>query len=120
VATVENQTCIQTIKEQMAGEQMKYTMYQGMGDHEAARCCISKIESLTEKLTAIRAAPSARKARPVAEVDLTGEELSLNKAPTSEEVDLTHVEVDDSSEVEEAEDSEAEKDVEEVYTAAEV
>jgi hypothetical protein len=36
VATVENQTCIQTIKEQMAGEQMKYTMYQGMGDHDVA------------------------------------------------------------------------------------
>jgi hypothetical protein len=36
-------------------------------------------------------------------------------------VDLTHVEVDDSSEVEEVEDSEAEEqDVEEMYTAAEV
>jgi hypothetical protein len=117
VATFENQTCIQTIKEQMSGEQMKYTIYQGMGDHDAARCWISKIESLTEKLAAIRAAPSARHARaveeacPVEEVDLTGEELSLNEAPTNEEVDLTHVEVDDSLEVEEAEDSEAEEDV---------
>jgi hypothetical protein len=51
---------VQTIKEQMAGEQMKYTMYQGMGDHDAARCCISQIETLTEAVAAIRAAPSAR------------------------------------------------------------
>jgi hypothetical protein len=41
-ATVENQTHVQTIKEQtMAGVQMKYTMYQGMGYHDAARLCIS-------------------------------------------------------------------------------
>jgi hypothetical protein len=80
----------------MAGEQMKYTMYQGMRDHYAARPCISQIETLMEELAAIRAAPSARQARPVEEVDLTGEELFLNKAPTNEEVDLTHVEVEDS------------------------
>jgi hypothetical protein len=26
----------------MTGEQMKYTMYQGMGNDDAARCCISQ------------------------------------------------------------------------------
>jgi len=68
------------------------------------------------ELAAIKAAPIAKEASPVEEVDLTGEELCLNKASTNEEVDLTHVEVDDSLEVEEAEDSEAEKDVEKMYT----
>jgi hypothetical protein len=86
VAEVVNQTRVQTIKEQMAGEQMKCTIYQGMG-----------IE-----------ARAAEEECPVEEVDLTGED---------QEVDLTHAEVDESSE---AEDSEAEQDVEEMYTAAEV
>jgi hypothetical protein len=78
---------------------------------------------------AIRAEPSARKARavaaqivederPVEEVDLTGEDLFLNKAPANQEADLTHAEVDDSSEAED--DSEAVQDVEEMYAAAEV
>jgi hypothetical protein len=69
------------------------------------------------ELAAINAAPFAKEASPVEEVDLTGEELYLNKASTNEEVDLTHAEVDDSAEVE---DSEAEQDVEEMYTAADV
>jgi hypothetical protein len=47
----------------------------------------------------------------------TGEDVFLNKALANEEVNLTHAEVDDISE---AEDSEAEQDVEEMYTAAEV
>jgi hypothetical protein len=78
---------------------------------------------LQAELAAIRAEPSAREAcaiddqHPVEEVDLTGEDVFLNKAPENEEVDLTHAEVDDSLE---AEDNEAEQDVEEMYTEAEV
>jgi hypothetical protein len=124
VSEVANQTRVQSIKEQMAGEQMKRTIYQGMGDDDAVRRCISQIERILQaELAAIRAEPRAREAPaiedkpPVEEVDLTGEDVFLNKAPANEEVDLTHAEVDDSSE---ADDSEAEQDVEEMYTATEV
>jgi hypothetical protein len=96
----------------MTGEQMKYTMYQGMGNDDAARCCISQIEILTAELAAIRAR-AVEDECPVEEVDLTGEDVFLNKAHTNEVVDLTHAEVDDSSE---AEDSDAEQDAEEMYT----
>jgi hypothetical protein len=117
VSELANQTRVQTIKEQMAGEQMKYTMYQGMGDHDAARRCISQIETLQAELAAMRTEPQPRAAEardakdqcPVEEVDLTGEE---------QEVDLTHAAVDDSTEAED--DSEAVQDVEEMYAAAEV
>jgi hypothetical protein len=122
VAKVANQTHVQSIKEQMAGEQMKCAIYQGMGNDDAVLPCLAQIEILQAELAAIRAEPSARKggaveALAVEEVDLTGEDAFLNKAPANEEVDLTHAEVDDSSE---AEDSETEQDVEEKYTAAEV
>jgi hypothetical protein len=115
-AIVENQTRVQIIKEQMAGEQMKCSICQGMGDDDAVRHCLSQIEILQAELAAIRAEPSAREAcavedqRPVEEVDLTGESVFLNKAPANKAVD-------DSLE---AEDSEAEQDVEEMYTATEV
>jgi hypothetical protein len=107
----------------MAGEQMKCTIYQGMGNDNAVLRCLSQIEILQAELAAVRAEPTAGKARAVEEerlveeVDLTGEDLFLNQAPSNEEVDLTHVEVDDSSE---AEDNEAEQDVEEMYTTAKV
>jgi hypothetical protein len=123
VAEVANQTLVQSIKEQMAGEQMKCTIYQGMGNDNAVLRCLSQIEILQAELAAVRAEPTAGKARAVEEerlveeVDLTGEDLFLNQAPSNEEVDLTHVEVDDSSE---AEDNEAEQDVEEMYTTAKV
>jgi hypothetical protein len=115
-ASIENQTRVQTIKEQMAGEQMKCSIYQGMGDDNAVRHCLSQIEILQAELAAIMAEPSAREACAI-EDHCPVEEAFLNKAPANEEVDLTHAEVDDSSD---AEDSEAEQDVEEMYTAVEV
>jgi hypothetical protein len=129
VAEVVNQTLVQSIKEQMAGEQMKCTIYLGMGNDDAELRCLSQLEILQAELAAVRAEPTARKAcaveeeRLVEKVDLTGEDSFLNQAPSSEEVDLTHVEADDSSKVDdssEAEDNEAKQDVEEMYTAAEV
>jgi hypothetical protein len=79
--------------------------------------CLAQIEILQAELAAMRTEPQPRAigARdtedecPVEEVDLTGEE---------QEVDLTHAEVDDSSEAED--DSEAVQDVEEMYAGAEV
>jgi hypothetical protein len=117
VSEVANQTRVQSIKEQMAGEQMKCTIYQRMGNDDAVLCCLAQIEILQAELAAMRTEPQPRAvgARdtedkgPVEEVDLTGEE---------QEVDLTHAEVDDSSEAED--DSEAVQDVEEMYAAAEV
>jgi hypothetical protein len=94
VAEVANQTRVQSIKEQMAGEQMKCTIYQRMGNDDAVLRCLTQIEILQAELAAMRAEPSARKARaveeehPVEEVDLTGEDLFLNNAPSNEEVDL--------------------------------
>jgi hypothetical protein len=88
-----------------------------MGNDDAVLCCLAQIEILQAELAAMRTEPQPRAvgARdtedkgPVEEVDLTGEE---------QEVDLTHAEVDDSSEAED--DSEAVQDVEEMYAAAEV
>jgi hypothetical protein len=112
-----NQTRVQSIKEQMAGEQMKCTIYQRMGNDDAVLCCLAQIEILQAELAAMRTEPQPRAIGaqdtedecPVEEVDLTGEE---------QEVDLTHAEVDDSSEADD--DSEAVQDVEEMYAGAEV
>jgi hypothetical protein len=58
VAEVANQTSVQSIKEQMAGEQMKCTIYQGMGNDEPVLRCLSQIEILQAELAAIRAEPT--------------------------------------------------------------
>jgi hypothetical protein len=98
----------------MAGEQMKCTIYQRMGNDDAVLRCLAQIEILQAELAAMRTEPQPRAAEaraakdqcPVEEVDLTGEE---------QEVDLTHAALDDSSEAED--DSEAVQDVEEMYAA---
>jgi hypothetical protein len=41
VAEVANQTRVQSIKEQMAGEQMKCSIYQGMGNDDAGCTTLS-------------------------------------------------------------------------------
>jgi hypothetical protein len=130
---VANQTRVQSIKEQMAGEQMKCSIYQRMGNDDAVLRCLAQIEILQAELAAMRTEPQPRAvgARdtedkgPVEEVDLTGEEQEVDLTGEEQEVDLTHAEVDDSPEAEddspEAEDdSEAVQDVEEMYAAAEV
>jgi hypothetical protein len=97
VAEVANQTRVQSIKEQMAGEQMKCTIYQRMGNDDAVIRCLAQIEILQAELAAMRTQPQPRAVAPgaaenecpVEEVDLTGEDQG---------VDLTHAEVDDSSE----------------------
>jgi hypothetical protein len=73
VAEVANQTRVQSIKEQMAGEQMKCTIYQGMGNDDAVLRCLSQIEVLQAELAAMRTEPQPRAAEdecPVEEVDL--------------------------------------------------
>jgi hypothetical protein len=57
VAEVANQTRVQSIKEQMAGEQMKCTIYQGMGNDDAVLRCLSQIEVLQAELAAMRTEP---------------------------------------------------------------
>jgi hypothetical protein len=49
----------------MAGEQMKCTIYQGMGDDDAIRRCFSQIEILQTELARFRAEPNVREARAI-------------------------------------------------------
>jgi hypothetical protein len=58
VAEVANQS----IKEQMAGEQMKCTIYQCMGNDDAVLRCLAQIETLQAELAAMRTEPQPRAA----------------------------------------------------------
>jgi hypothetical protein len=44
--TLKEQAMRDNIKDQMSALQMEYTMHQGMGDLDAARLCISKLQQL--------------------------------------------------------------------------
>jgi hypothetical protein len=106
VAVFAKQTEQSNIKDQVSSVQVEYAMHRDMGNDEAAMCCIARITERTGcpqelqrgNTTATNASTrsSMEDAPPVEEVDLTGE---------------NNVKVDD---------SEAEQDVEDMYTAAEV
>jgi hypothetical protein len=119
-AVFEKQTEQSNIKDQVSSVQVECAMHRDMGNDEAAMGCITRIQELQRELQALKnfkgaytttatnaSTPSLMEdAPPVEEVDLTGEDIHL----LSSEVDLTgenNVEVDD---------SEAEQDVEEMYT----
>jgi hypothetical protein len=119
-AVFEKQTEQSNIKDQVSSVQVEYAMYRDMGNDEAAMGCIAGIQELQRELAALKnfkggntttatnesTWSSMEDAPPVEEVDLTGQDIHL----LSSEVDLTgenNVEVDD---------SEAEQDVEEMYT----
>jgi hypothetical protein len=108
-AVFEKQTEQSNIKDQVSSVQVEYAMHRDMGNDEAAMGCIARIQQLQRELAALKNSKggnttatnasthsSMEDALPVEEVDLTGE----NNAK--------------------ADDSEAEQDVEDMYTAAEV
>jgi hypothetical protein len=110
------------IKDQVSSVQVEYAMHRDMGNDEAAMGCIARIQELQRELAALKnfkrgntttaTNESTRSSMedpppPVEEVDLTGEDHLLS---SNGEVDITgenNVEVND---------SEAEQDVEEMYT----
>ncbi len=93
-AVFEKQTSQSNIKDQVSALQLEYTMHRDMGNVEAAMGYIARIQQLQRDRVAINNSTreNTTATAPVDEVDLTGED---------------NVEVDD---------SEAEQDVEEMYT----
>jgi hypothetical protein len=105
----EKQTEQSNIKDQVSSVQVEYAMHRDMGNDEAAMGCIAGIQQLQRELVAQKNSKGGNTTATNAST-----RCSMEDAPTVEEVDLTgenNVKVDD---------SEAEQDVEEMYTAAEV
>jgi hypothetical protein len=88
--SVEKQTTIQQLKEQMSALQIEFTMHKDLGDFNAARLCISQMRHMRIQFDAIT---TMTKSCSFTEGD-----------PPSEEVDLTNEEDDE---------KEAQQDVEE-------
>ena len=79
--SVEKQTTIQQLKEQMSALQIEFTMHKDLGDLDAARPCITQMPHLRTPLDAI---PTMAKASSFTEED-----------PRFEKVELTNEEDDD-------------------------
>jgi hypothetical protein len=72
------------IQGQMAAMRMEYTMHKDLGDLDAARLCISKLQQLQTQLAAINTLANASSVTedhdpPLEEVDLTGKEVDLTQ-----------------------------------------
>jgi uncharacterized phage infection (PIP) family protein YhgE len=80
-SSVEKQTRIQQLKEQMSALQIEFTMHKDLGDLDAARPCITQMPHLRTPLDAI---PTMAKASSFTEED-----------PRFEKVELTNEEDDD-------------------------
>jgi hypothetical protein len=110
-STLQKLSRMQHFDTQMTALQIEYNMHQGVGDLDAARLCISKMQHLRKQFqastTTATTSSVTEEAPPFKEVDLTNAEVDLTKDLTNVEVDPTNVEVDD---------SEAEQDVEETYS----
>jgi hypothetical protein len=105
------------IKDQVSSVQVEYAMHRDMCNDEAAMECIARIQELWRELVALKNSKGGNTTGTNAST-----RSSMDEAPSVEEVDLlTGEEVDLTGENNvEVDDSEAEQDVEEMYTAAEV
>ena len=89
-------------------------MHRGMGNDEVAMECIARIQELQRELVALKNSKGGNTTATNASTH-----SSMEEAPPVEEVDLTVEEVDLTGENNvEVDDSEAEQDVEEMYTTA--